>query len=107
MKTDFSARPVNVRREDRIKAHFLICFLALLIFRLLKRELGEQYTYEKLLDKLKEMNFADIAEQGYEPLYERDHLTDDIHRVCGFRTDYEFITKRQMKTIQKKSKGRK
>ncbi|MDO5425758.1 MAG: transposase, partial [Eubacteriales bacterium] len=43
----------------------------------------------------------------YEPLYERDALTDNIHRVCGFRTDYDFITKRQMKTIQKKSKGRK
>lgn len=106
MKTDFSARPVNVRREDRIKAHFLTCFLALLVFRLLKRKLGEQYTCETLLIKLKEMNFADIAEQGYEPLYERDTLTDNIHQVCGFRTDYEFITKRQMKTIQKKSKGR-
>lgn len=33
MKTDFKARPVYVRREDRIKAHFLICFISLLLYR--------------------------------------------------------------------------
>ncbi|MBR1740725.1 MAG: IS1634 family transposase, partial [Lachnospiraceae bacterium] len=50
MKTDFSARPVYVRNEERIKAHFLICFLALLIFRLLEKKLGKKYTCEEILD---------------------------------------------------------
>lgn len=107
MKTDFSARPVYVRREDRIKAHFLICFLSLLIYRLLEKKLGEKYTCEKILDTLKEMNFADIEEQGFMPLYKREKITDDLHDVCGFRTDYQFITKSKMKEIQKNSKGRK
>lgn len=106
MKTDFSARPVNVRREDRIKAHFLTCFLALLVYRLLKKRLKEQYTCEEILDTLKGMNFADIEEQGYIPLYSRETITDDLHEVCGFRTDYQFISKRKMKAIQKQSKGR-
>ena len=107
MKTDFSARPVYVRREDRIHAHFLTCFLALLIIRLLKRELGDICTYEELLAKLKTMNFADIEEQGFMPLYKRDKLTDALHEICGFRTDYQFITKQSMKSIQKHSKNKK
>lgn len=106
MKTDFSARPVNVRREDRIKAHFLTCFLALLIYRLLKKRLNDRYTCEEILDTLKGMNFADIEEQGYMPLYSREKITDALHETCGFRTDYQFITKRKMKKIQKQSKGR-
>ena len=107
MKTDFSARPVYVRREDRIKAHFLICFLSLLIYRLLEKKLEKKYTCEEILDTLKEMNFADIEEQGFMPLYRRDMLTDALHDACGFRTDYQFISKSKMKKIKKYSKGRK
>lgn len=106
MKTDFLARPVGVRREDRINAHFLTCFLALLIFKLLTKMLGNKHTCMTLLDKLHEMNFADIEEQGYMPLYKRDTITDSLHEICGFRSDFQFITKRKMKEIQKKSKGR-
>ena len=106
MKTDFDARPVYVSREDRINAHFLICFLALLHFRMLKRALKTPRTTEELLHVLRSMNFADIEEQGFMPVYERQRITDELHEVCGFRTDYQFITKRKMKEIQKKSKRR-
>ena len=106
MKTDFEARPVYVSREDRIKAHFLTCFLALLLFRLLKRELKSPCTTQQLLGVLRGMEFADIEEQGFMPVYERNRLTDELHEACGFRTDYHFITKRKMKEIEKKSKRR-
>ena len=106
MKTDFEARPVYLQDEIRIKAHFLICFLSLVIYRYLEKSLGNIYTCETILDKLKTMNFADVQEQGFMPLYTRDKLTDTLHSVCGFETDFQFITKSQMKTIQKKSKGR-
>lgn len=106
MKTDFEARPVYVSREDRINAHFLICFLALLHFRLLKREIKTLCTTEQLLKVLREIRFADIEEQGFMPVYERQEITDELHRISGFRTDYQFITKRKMKEIQKKSKRR-
>lgn len=106
MKTDFSARPVYLQDENRIKAHFLICFLALLFYRLLERKMDNKYTCETILETLKAMNFAEIQEQGFMPLYKREKITDDLHNVCNFRTDYQFITKSQMKTIQKKSKGR-
>ena len=106
IKTDFEARPVYLQNEIRIKAHFLICFLSLVIYRYLEKSLGNIYTCETILDKLKTMNFADVQEQGFIPLYTRDKLTDTLHSVCGFETDFQFITKSQMKTIQKKSKGR-
>lgn len=107
MKTDFEARPIYLQEDMRIKAHFLICFLALVIYRYLEKGLGNTYTCETILDKLKTMNFADVQEQGFMPLYTRDKLTDALHQVCGFETDFQLITKSQMKTIQKKSKGRK
>ena len=106
MKTEFEARPTFVRLENRITAHFLICFLALLVYRLLELKLEGTYTCEEILSTLKRMNFADIEGQGYMPLYKRERITDALHEVCGFRTDYQFITKQKMKEIQKKSKGR-
>lgn len=106
MKTDFEARPVYLQDEIRIRAHFLTCFLSLVIYRYLEKDLEDTYTCESILEKLRSMNFADVQEQGFIPLYKRDHLTDALHEVCGFHTDLNFITKSQMKTIQKKSKGR-
>ncbi|ESL04427.1 hypothetical protein GCWU000282_00398 [Catonella morbi ATCC 51271] len=50
------------------------------------------------------MNYADLQEQGFVPLYKKEKITDDLHEVSGFRTDYQFITKSKMKTIQKLSK---
>lgn len=106
MKTDFSARSIYLQNETRIKAHFLVCFLSLLSYRLLEKKLGRKYTCEMLLNTLKAMNFASIEEQGFIPLYRRDKITDALHDSFGFHTDYQFITKSQMKTIQKESKGR-
>ena len=106
MKTDFSARPVYLQDENRIKAHFLICFLSLTVYRFLEKKLDSKYTCEEILCALKAMNFAEIQEQGFIPTYKRELITDALHDACGFRTDYQFITKSKMKTIQKESKGR-
>lgn len=106
MKTDFEARPVFLQNSIRIKAHFLTCFLALIVYRYLEKSIDDRYTCDDILSTLKKMNFAGIKEQGFIPTYQRTKLTDNLHEVCGFRTDYEFITKSQMKTIQKKSKGK-
>lgn len=106
LKTDFSARPVFVRDQERIQAHFLTCFLSLLIYKLLDKKLDKKYTCMEILEKLKSMNFVNLNEQGFVPTYVRDALTDDLHKICDFRTDYQFITKSKMKNIQKKSKHR-
>ena len=104
MKTDFSARPVFVQRNDRIRAHFLVCFLALFIYRLLEKKLERKYTCEELMSTLRDYEFADVQGQGFIPIYESTKLTDALHEVAGFETDYEFLTKRKMKEIQKLSK---
>jgi transposase len=105
MKTDFEARPIYLQNENRIKAHFLVCFLALLSYRLLEKKLDYQYSCSRILDTLKAMNFAGVEEQGFMPLYKRDKITDMLHDAFGFRTDFQFITKSLMKNIQKISKG--
>ena len=104
MKTEFDARPVYLRREDRIKAHFLICFIALMIFRLLEIRLEKEYTVEQIISTLKKMEVCRLEEYGYIPTYTRTELTDKLHEVFGFRTDTEIIKKSKMRSIIKKSK---
>lgn len=78
----------------------------MMMYRFLEKKLGYKYTCKEILDTLKGMNFAKVQEQGFILLYKRDSITDDLHEISGFRTDYQFITKSKMKTIQKNSKGR-
>ena len=104
MKTDFEARPIYVRRKDRIQAHFLICFLSLLFYRLLEKKLNKKYTCAEILDTLRAYEFADVQGQGFMPIYESTALIDKLHEISGFDTDYEFLTKSRMRTIEKLSK---
>ena len=104
LKTDFKTRPVYLKRDDRIKAHFTTCFLSLLIYRILEHSLNEKYTNEKIISTLREMNLAYESEEGYIPLYTRNDITDDLHEKYEFRTDYEITTKNKMKKILKNIK---
>ncbi len=94
MKTEFEARPVYVRREERIKAHFMTCYISLLLYRLLEKKLGDAYTVSQILGTLRSMQMTLLnTANGYIPSYTRTELTDSLHKTFGFRTDYEFITK--------------
>ena len=105
MKSEFEARPVFVRREDRIKAHFLTCYISLLVYRLLEKKMGEEFTCTQILETLRNMNMTLLPkDSGYIPSYKRTKLTDTLHNVFGFRTDYEFIPKATMRTIIKETK---
>lgn len=105
MKTDFEARPVYVRRDERIKAHFLICYISLLVYRLLEKKLGNAYTCNEILGTLRSMQVTLLSkESGYIPSYKRTDMTDDLHKVFGFHTDYEFISKSTMRSIIKSTK---
>ena len=108
MKSEFEARPVFVRREDRIKAHFLTCFISLLVYRLLEKKLGEEFTCSQILETLRNMNVTLLSkDSGYIPSYKRTKITDKLHSSFGFRTDYEFIRKSTMRTIIKETKQNK
>ena len=99
MKTDFLARPVNLSREDRIKSHFLTCFMALLIYRILEKKLDYKYTTSEILKAIRNMNVLESKGDGYIPEYIRTNLTDDLHDIFGFRTDYEINTYKDFKKI--------
>ena len=99
MKNDFLARPINLSREDRIKAHFMTCFISLLIYRILEKKLNYKYTTTQILNTLKGMEMIEHKGLGFEPIYERTNLTDELHDIFKFNTDYEVISYKKMKKI--------
>lgn len=110
MKTDFDARPVYVRRDDRIKAHFLTCFLALLLYKYLEKKVnrgGKHFTTSEIVDTLRGMDFLSVAGEGYIPTYTRTDLTNNLHGSAGFRTDTQIVTKQKMRSIIAQTKKRK
>ena len=104
LKSDFKARPVYLKRDDRIKAHFTTCFLALLIYRILEHKLDEKYTSTKIIQTLRDMNFKNLEGFGYLPTYTRTDLTDALHQQFSFKTDTEIVSESMMKKIIKKTK---
>jgi transposase len=104
MKSEFKARPVYLSRDDRIQAHFTSCFLALTLFRYLEKRLGEKFTSHDIVTGLREMNFYSVPAEGFIPTYTRTDLTDALHEVFGFRTDYQIISTKQMKINYKDTK---
>ena len=108
MKTNFRARPVYLQTESHIRAHFLTCFISLMIYRLLEKELHETYTCDEIIDTLKNMEVSRPGEKlGYIPVYTRTDLTDALHETAGFRTDYEIITDVNMRKVIRASKKKK
>lgn len=105
LKTDFQARPVYLQTEAHIRAHFLTCFLALTIFRILENRLNHNFTSHQILQTLKDMSLNIIKAEGYKPDYMRTDLTDALHEMAGFRTDTEIVTNKAFKQIMKIIKG--
>ncbi len=99
MKSEFKSRPVYLSRDDRIKAHFVTCFLALLVFRYLEKKLDNEYTAYEIIDTLKEMNLKLENDGYYSPIYTRTNLIDKLHEKFNFRTDYEILSEKYLKKI--------
>jgi len=105
MKSEFEARPVYLQRDDRIIAHFLTCFISLMIYRILEKQLDDKYTCEEIISTLRKMDMRKLDGHGYIPNYKRTELTDALHENAGFRTDYELMTPKSMAGIIRRSKG--
>ena len=104
MKSEFRARPVHLQRDERIKAHFLTCFIALMMYRILEKQLEEQFSVQEIVSTLRSMNLHEIGENGYLPTFTRTELTDALHQNAGFWLDRELISKKSMKKIIKASR---
>ena len=105
MKSEFKARPVYLKKDERIEAHFTTCFIGLLIYRILERRLNDEFTCHKIISELREMNMLKVPHEGYIPTYTRTNFTDALHDSFGFRTDYQILTTQQMKKIFKDTKN--
>ena len=99
MKSEFQARPVYLKLQDRIVAHFITCFISLIVYRYLERKLDNRYTVGQIIDTLQEMNFLKYEGKGYQPTYTRTELTDALHEAFGFCTSREIVPVKKMKKI--------
>lgn len=102
MKTHFKARPVYMSLEERIKAHFIICYLSLLVYRILeKKKLEDKYTIGEIITTLKDMISNKIDGLGYKQLYAKSDITTDLSKNFNINLDQEFIGMKNMKKIIK------
>ena len=99
MKTDFEARPVYLKRQNRIMAHFITCFIALIVYRYLERKLDNKYTIDQILPTLQEMDFMKYEGKGYQPVYTRTKITDALHEAFGFCTSKQIVPIPKMRNI--------
>ena len=98
MKSEFKSRPVFHSKDEMIRAHFITCFLALILYRYLEKNLNEKYTVSNIIETLRTMELK-LEDNFYIPNYIRTNLTDDLHDKFGFRTDFEAISIKDIKKI--------
>ena len=90
MKTNFSGRPINHRLPERIRAHFLVCYTALLVYRLLEAKLDDQDTHvttDNLISTLKNMNVTNIHDVEYMALYTGSRTLEALTRMTSLGLD--------------------
>ena len=107
MKSEFKARPVYLQKEERIKAHFLTCFMALTLFRIVEKRIDEVVTAETLIQTLRELDLHPIRGQGYIPLFKRTELTDKLQARFGYQLSTQIIDLDTMKKNKRISKQKK
>jgi len=102
MKTNFSARPVYHQKRDRIIAHFMICYTALLIYRILEKKLdlnGTHFTVENIIETLKNMNVANIEDMCYMSTYTSSKACTALNAIMELGLDKKYY---QPKELNKK-----
>lgn len=104
MKSEFKARPVFLSREDRIKAHFTTCFLALVIYRYLEKKLNGEYTVSQIIETLKEYNFREFKGFGYVPTYTYTDIIENLNKSFSIDTSKEIIEHKNFKKIINQTK---
>lgn len=105
MKTNFDGRPVNHRLRERIRAHFLICYTALLVYRLLEAQLDDQGTHvtaDDLITTLKNMNVANVLDIEYMALYNGSKALDALTRLTLLPLDRLHYRPKELNSMIKK-----
>lgn len=107
-KTDLELRPIYLSRKDRIIGHFITCFIALLMLKMLQRKMNEDlseedaFSVESIRERLGYIKFLCHDAYGYEPAFDRDKVIDRMQDVLNLRIDTEIITKPRMRALLRK-----
>lgn len=104
MKSEFKARPVYLSRDDRIKAHFTTCFLALTIFRYLEKKIKSKYTVTEIIEALRNYNLRELKGFGYIPDYELTDIIEDLQNIFNINTSTELNDYKKIQKICKQTK---
>lgn len=104
MKSEFKARPVYLSRDDRIKAHFTTCFLALTIFRYLEKKINSKYTVTEIIETLRNYNLRELKGFGYIPNYEITEIVEDLQNTFNINTSTEINDYKKIQKICKQTK---
>jgi len=104
LKTEFKARPVYLKNDDRIKAHFTVCFLSLLIYRILENKLEYKFTSNQIISTLQQMNSVKIEGLGYKQIFENTELAKKICDNFNIKINEDFIGNIKMKKILNETK---
>lgn len=106
-KTEFDARPVYLRREDRIRAHFAICFVALLLLKAFQRQVNEgmdedsRYSSEQIISALAGMKYNVVRGTGYVPAYSATALRSRCCETANLPIDRQIVLNRKMRQYVK------
>ena len=87
-KSEFDARPINVRLEEHIDAHFLICFISLVIIRLLQSDINNKYTIKNILEKIKDFKCT--------------HETGNLYKFIGYKPEIQYLNRKLELNLDKK-----
>ena len=87
-KSEFDARPIHVRLEEHIDAHFLICFISLVIIRILQNEINGKYTIKNIIEKMK--NFKVTHEAG------------NLYKFIGYKQEIQYLNRKLSLYMDKK-----
>lgn len=95
-KSEFETRPIYLSREDRIRAHFLICFISLVIIRLIQKKTGYAHSPNMLIEAMNNISCSHETENLYLFDY-RDDVTDDLAKAIGFDFSMKRLTRADIK----------
>lgn len=102
-KTFLKSRPVYLSRQDRIRSHFLICFLSMVIIKILQKQLDmPQTSIDELIQTLRDFNFGELPQGNYQPMFTRTELTDRLQALAGIKANFEIINKQKMRALYHK-----
>lgn len=108
MKTNFSARPVFHQNKERIIAHFMICYTALLIYRLLEKKLddyGTHFTIENIIETLKNMEVANVHDMYYLSTYNGSQICTALNAIFDLSLDKKYYQPKELNKKIKKISG--